>query len=239
MKRIGHVATYPARTANLPTMLETVAPQLDEVRVVVNQFSKAQIRRLPRFDNVHYVEPPEDLKDTGKFFEPRTAEEYVFLLDDDIAFPADYASTMVAAYERQPTRRVVVGIHGVVYSDLFEGASASRFVSKFDKALEKPILVNQLGTGCAMTRGDLLPPFDYMKTSQRFVDVRFARYCHESSIGMVCVARPNGWVKDLEPEESIFETYTRTRHKEQLDEILSFGGFGRLNPSLALAVERQ
>ena len=238
MRRVGHVATYPARSANLPVMLESIAPQLDEISVVLNQYSKRQQQRLPRLDNVTYIIPDEDLKDTGKFLQPRGADEYVFLMDDDLAFPADYVSALTEFYERLPTERIAVGVHGVVYSDLFEGAAPSRFVAKFDKALERAQLVNQLGTGCIMIRGDLMPRFDYMRTAQRFVDVRLARYCHESAIGMICVPRQNAWVKDLEPEESIFESYTRTHHKEQLEEVLSFGGFGKLNARLALAVER-
>jgi hypothetical protein len=238
MRRVGHVATYPARSANLPVMLESVAPQLDEICVVLNQYTKKQQQRLPRLDNVTYIIPKEDLKDTGKFLPPRGPDEYVFLMDDDLEFPPDYAATLVELHERLRKENIAVGVHGVVYSDLFEGAAPSRFVAKFDKALERPLLVNQLGTGCVMIRGDLLPPFEYMQTAQRFVDVRFARYCHESRIGMICVPRPSGWVKDLEPEESIFESYTRTHHKEQLEEVLSFGGFGKLNAKLALTVER-
>lgn len=238
MKRIGHVATYPARIANLPVMLESIAPQLDEVCVVLNQYTRKQQQKLPRIENVRYVIPEEDLKDTGKFLEPRGADEYVFLLDDDLSFPADYVSTLIGHHQRLPNARVAVGLHGVIYSDLFEGAAPSRFVAKFDKALVRPVLVNQLGTGCVMMRGDLMPPFEYMRTSQRFVDVRFARYCHENGIGLMCLPRPDQWVKDLEPEESIFESYTRTHHKEQLEEVLSFGGFGKLDARLALAVER-
>lgn len=238
MKCVGQVATYPGRKHNLPVMLESIAPQLDELCVVLNQFSARQRRQLPQFSNVRYIVPDDDLKDTGKFLQPRTADEYVFLLDDDLAFPADYVSKLVDWYERLPAERLVVGLHGVVYSDLFEGAAGSRFVAKFDKALERPLLVNQLGTGCAMTRGDLLPPMSYMLTSQRFVDVRFARYCHENGIGMVCLPRPDQWVGDLQPEESIYESYTRMHHGEQLAEILTFGGFAKLNARLALAVER-
>lgn len=237
-RRIGHVATYPGRKDNLPVMLESIAPQLDELCVVLNEYGGRQRRQLPQYPNVRYVVPDGDLKDTGKFLEQRTADEYVFLLDDDLEFPADYVATLIDCYERLPTERVVVGLHGVVYSDLFEGAAGSRFVAKFDKALERPLLVNQLGSGCAMTRGDLLPPMAYMRTSQRFVDVRFARYCHENDIGMVCLPRPDQWVRDLQPEESIFETYTRVHHGEQLGEILAFGGFGKLNARLALAVEQ-
>lgn len=238
MRRIGQVATYPGRIGNLPTMLESVAAQFDEIHVVLNEYSKRQQRSLPRFANVHYVVPGEDLKDTGKFLREARADEYVFLMDDDLVFPPDYADTLVAYLSRLPSPRVAIGLHGVIYSDLFEGAAPSRFVAKFDKALAKPILVNQLGTGCLMLRGDLMPSFEFMRSSQRFVDVRFARYCHENGIGMLCVAREAGWVKDQEPEESIFETYTRIHHGEQLGEILAFAGFGKLNPKLALAADR-
>ena len=45
---VGQVATYPARAANLPLMLESVASQLDEVHVVLNQFTRALRRSLPK-----------------------------------------------------------------------------------------------------------------------------------------------------------------------------------------------
>ena len=238
MKRIAQVATYPGRQSNLPIMLESVAPQFDEIHVVLNEFTKRQQLKLPKLDNVHYEIPLEDLKDTGKFWRKPGDGEYVFLMDDDLTFPPDYADKLVDFHRRLPTSRAVVGLHGVIYSDLFEGAPASRFVAKFDKALDKPILVNQLGTGVMMLPGELMPTFEFMRTSQRFVDVRFARYCHENSIGMVCMPRAAGWVVDQEPEESIFQTYTRERQGEQLPEIIQFAGFGKLNARLALAVER-
>jgi hypothetical protein len=206
--------------------------------VVLNQYDKQQQRKLPKFDNVHYVVPDQDLKDTGKFLRAGTANEYVFLMDDDLVFPSDYVATLIVCAEQHSKHRVAVGVHGVIYSDLFEGAAPSRFVAKFDKALKKPVLVNQLGTGCLMLRGDLMPAFGYMESSQRFVDVRFARYCHENGIGMLCVARPDAWVRDQQPEESIFESYTRIHHGQQMEEILQFAGFGKLNPKLAVAVER-
>lgn len=238
MKRIGQVATYPGRLDNLPLMLESVAPQFDEIYVVLNQFTKRQQLTLPKLANVRYEIPENDLKDTGKFRRKPGEGEYVFLMDDDLIFPPDYVERMIGFHNRMPGARTAVGLHGVIYSDLFEGAPASRFVAKFDKALDKPILVNQLGTGCLMLPGELMPPFDFMRTSQRFVDVRFARYCHENNIGMVCVPRPAGWVVDQEPEDSIFETYTRGHHGEQLPEIVQFAGFGKLDGRLALAVER-
>jgi hypothetical protein len=238
MRRIGQVATYPGRIGNLPAMLESVATQLDELHVVLNQYSKPLRRKLPRLGSVNYVIPDEDLKDTGKFLRGARAGEYVFLMDDDLLYPSDYVRTLVAAHERLPSPRAAVGLHGVVYSDLFEGAAASRFVAKFDKALARPVLVNQLGTGCLMLRGDFMPSFEFMRSSQRFVDVRFARHCYQNGIGMVCLARDAGWVRDQEPEESIFETYTRHHHGSQLGEILEFAGFGKLNAKLASAVER-
>ena len=238
MKRVGQVATYPARMANLPRMLQSIVGQLDEVHVVLNEYSHRQRRELPAYGNVSYVIPKADLKDTGKFMRPANADELIFLMDDDLVFPPDYTARLIDFYRRAPSQRIAVGLHGVVYSDLFEGAPSSRFVAKFDKALAQPMLVNQLGTGCLMIRGDLMPSFAYMQSSQQFVDVRFARYCHEAGIARICISRAAGWVIDQAPESSIFETFTRLRHAEQLGEVLAFGGFGKLDTKLALAVER-
>lgn len=239
MRRIGHVATYPARIDTLPAMLESIASQLDEVRVVLNEYAPSDVERLPNISNVTYERPGSDLKDTGKFLWPGDDEDYVFLLDDDIVFPPSYAETLIRHYEQLPGDRVVVGMHGTVYSDLFDGAATSRFVMKFDRALQRPLLVNQLGTGCCMIRGGLLPAFDQMKTAQRFVDIRFAAYCHRNGIAMVCLPREDGWLTDLGPEDSIFASYTLVQQDQHTKEVLTFGGFGKLDTSFALALERQ
>lgn len=236
-KRIGRMATFPARAEFLPRAVESLQGQLDRLVVVLNEYSRKAAKQLPAYPNVEYVIPAEDTKDTGKFMGEASPDEYVFLTDDDLLYPPDYVQTLVRGLEALPTDRAVVGLHGVIYSDLFDGAARSRFVAKFDKALAGPLLVNQLGTGCAMIRGDLLPSFDYMQSSQRFVDVRFAKYCHEHHIAMVCLPRAAGWVQDLEASDSIFETYTRTNQENQLEEILSFGGYGKLDARLALKVE--
>jgi len=236
-QRIGRMATFPARAEFLTKALESLQGQLDHLVVVLNEYTRKRARQLPSFANVSYIIPAADTKDTGKFMGERSPDEYVFLTDDDLLYPPGYVQTLVHAYEALPTDRAVVGLHGVIYSDLFDGAARSRFVAKFDKALPGRLLVNQLGTGCVMTRGDLLPDFDYMKTSQRFVDVRFAKYCHEQQIAMVCLPRSANWVQDLEAGDSIFETYTRTNQENQLEEILAFGGYGKLDPRLALKVE--
>jgi hypothetical protein len=236
-KRIGRMATFPARAEFLPRAVESLQGQLDHLVVVLNEYTRKRAKQLPTYGNVSYVIPADDLKDTGKFLGERNADDYVFLTDDDLGYPRDYAETLVRAYEALPTDRAVVGLHGVIYSDLFDGAARSRFVAKFDKALPGPLLVNQLGTGCAMTRGDLLPDFGYMQTSQRFVDVRFAKYCHEQRIAMVCLPRSADWVQDLEAGDSIFETYTRSNQENQMEEILAFGGYGKLDARLALKVE--
>jgi hypothetical protein len=110
MKRVGHITTYPGRREYLPVMLESVVSQLDDICVVLNQFNERQKRKLPRFPNVRYVIPEHDLKDTGKFYETRSASEYVFTLDDDLEFPSDYVATLIDCYESLPTERAVVGL---------------------------------------------------------------------------------------------------------------------------------
>ena len=104
MKRVGQLATYPGRLENLPIMLESVAPQFDEIHVVLNEFTKRQQQALPKLDNVHYEIPGDDLKDTGKFWRKPGADEYVFLMDDDLTFPPDYVESMIRIHRAMTAR---------------------------------------------------------------------------------------------------------------------------------------
>src|SRR4051794_16563154 len=123
--RVGRMATYPARSEFLVRAVESIRTQLDELVVVLNEYSRKRAKQLPAFENVRYVIPPTDTKDAGKFLGENGAGQYVFLLDDDLEFPPNYVASMIEGYEQLPVERAIVGLHGVIYSDLFDGAARS------------------------------------------------------------------------------------------------------------------
>ncbi len=202
------MATYPARMPYVGRALESIMRQVDSVYLVANLMSKSTARKhIPK--GIQVISPRDDLKDTGKFFVDFGDEDEVLLCDDDIEYPQDYVSTLRDRYLMLSSLQPIIGVHGVVYSDFFDGNPSSRLVHVFHRALAEDRFVNQVGTGTVFCRGFQMPPFEFMADSQRFVDLRFAVHCHRNHYPRICVSRPADWLRNLDPADSLFESFTR------------------------------
>lgn len=236
--RIGLMATYPARAEILRFTLPSLRAQLDKLVVVANEYEAVPpfITDLPR---VECLLPRDDLKDVGKFAAgPYSADDLVFLVDDDIVYPPDYVSRMTALWGELAIRDKVIGVHGVIYSDFFDGDPASRVVYGFEQELRAAKVVNQLGTGTVVMRGDMTPTLEAMRFARGFVDVALAAHCFENEWPMIAVPRLAGWLKSIPTSESLYTSVTVSHGKN--DAILSlierFGGFAKLRSAAVAAI---
>jgi hypothetical protein len=233
--KIANIASYPARATSLRAVVNTVFTQVDRVNVVLNEFVGVP-EFLRQFPNVTVTIPDEDVKDTGKFLPECAPDDLVLLMDDDIAYPDDYVAQSVSRWEALGNRRVVAGYHGSVYHrpspaflarkgiDLFTYQSRiaeHREVHAFSQSLKEAMRVEQLGTGTVLALGSQLPPMAFMAGSERFVDVRLARWCHDRDIPMVALPRQKNWLRQIPTSESIFKSFTRTHPPYVATEILS------------------
>jgi hypothetical protein len=234
---IANLATYPPRKAALKQAIERLANQVDTLNVVLNEYNEIPEWNLP--PNVNFIIPPTDLKDCGKFYPTIRPDDVVFLVDDDILYPPDYIAKTLDWLLRMPSDRCAVGFHGSLYrvpksdptttilkwlwrtSDR-NAIAAERKVFYFRRKLDKPILVDQLGTGTLAIRGQHMPSFEYMRTSQKFVDVRLAKWFFEQGITLVCVPRKENWLVPIEHEETIYNQFTVLAPPHIEREILTF-----------------
>jgi hypothetical protein len=233
---VANLATYPPRLEQLKVVVPIIAPQVDRLNIVLNQYDTVP-SELAQYGNVFASIPADDCKDTGKFLPDVHDAEFVFLIDDDIVYPPDYVSASIRHFEAITLPRCIGGYHGTTYRSprlrqllrspgtLFtykqRAADFRRGFSLFD-GLESPTVVDQIGTGTTILRGKDMPPFDFFRGSQKFVDVRLARWCFEQRIFPVCLPRSKNWIKGLPIEESIFQSFTITNPPHVNDEILTF-----------------
>ena len=234
---VGTMATFPARRASLIETVTSLAGQVDRLHVVLNEYTEV-LPELAGFANVDQIIPPRDLKDTGKFWPDVSGADWVFTLDDDILYPDDYVVSTLEKMARFDGQRVMGGYHGSIYVPqplkgfklvqlrywlhAKRGAASSREVVEFHRALAAPQVVEQLGTGVVVMRGSDWPGFAAMESSQRFVDVRLARLCFEAGIAQISLPRAAGWLKDRQPETSIFQDFTARDPRHVTREIRSF-----------------
>lgn len=199
--------------------------QVKHVNLILNEYEEVP-EFVSRFQNVFPIIPDRDLKDTGKFFPECSQEDLVFLVDDDLIYSPSYVSLMLGHANSLDLNNNVLGLHGTIYRRNIKSLRSRRRFD-FSARLRKPIFVDQLGTGTVLVKGKNLPSFDYMSSSQKFVDVRFAKWCFERQLNMVSVPRPKGTITSIRVSGgSIYDTFTRKSPDHVLNEVRSFAGKG-------------
>ena len=229
----GHMATYPARAPNLEVTLAAIAPQVEQLFLCLNEYDDVPAF-LSAYKNVVPYIPAQDLKDSGKFVFEADAEDDVFLLDDDLHYAPDYVAHMMSVLPEAADKAVVLGVHGSTMVEGFENRGFRRTFHKMRKPLESSLCVDFVGTGTVYTKGRNLPPFEVMKSAQKFTDIRFAKWCFENGITHICVARKGRLIVAQETEESIFHSFTKVLPDNVLGEVKEFG---RKHPHLGQTAE--
>lgn len=213
-------------------MLDVVArlaPQVDRLVVVLNEYAAVPVE-LTQWPNVEGVIPDEDFKDLGKFLPDTDGAEVVFLADDDIAFPPDYVARTLAEFRALGPVRTIAGYHASLYRRARPPApaipraeiAAHRRIMNFWDAQDAPVIVDQVASGTAVMAAADLPPLAYMRGSARFTDVRLARWCFENGIRPVCLPRPEGWLRPIRHERTIYRDFTRRNPAHVAEEIWTY-----------------
>ena len=234
---VANLATYPARRANLPDVLGSIAPQVDRINVVLNEYTHVP-PEICGFANVNGIIPDEDYKDVGKFYPDVGPAAFVFLIDDDIIYPPDYVAYSLKNLRASGAGRCAAGYYSSIYRrphislsrhvvKIYLGLAGSRLIAfrrliHFLEACEAPMRVDQIGTGTAVLRAADYPPFAYMRGSERFVDVRFARWCHEQGISLFSLPRRKNWFRIIPTETSLYDSFTYESPRHVLKEIKAF-----------------
>lgn len=242
---LANLATYPPRAAFLPNVVDAVSPQVDQLNIVLNEY-EAVPEFLSQYKNVNAIIPDHDTKDAGKFYPDCSQAEYVFLIDDDIVYPIDFVTLSVARMQALEAGRYLGGYHCSIYrrpalrpisvkslkANIRFRVSPShiarfRQVLNSGSGMSNSVFVDQVATNAAILSGRDMPPYEFMKTSQKFVDVRLARWCYEKGISRVSLPRKSGWLRPsasegVSFEETIFDDFTQKHHKNVAQEIMSF-----------------
>jgi len=197
------MASIACRESAMLRVVASLSPQVDRVRVYLNDYYAAPLCGL---HNVEFVlHPFGDLGDAGKF--AFDVEGYHLSCDDDIVYPPNYAEMMVAAVERYD-RQVVCSIHGArVRTPIKSYYRGGRTVyhCRHDLLADTPAHI--LGTGVMAYHTDLVR-FDGRAFGNGFMaDIWVGLQLQERKIPAVCLAHWQGWLEVLNVPRTIAAEY--------------------------------
>lgn len=207
---VGGLASIPSRVGVLKAAVTSLLPQVDHLFVYLNGFDSVPRYLQSQKITVFRSSDHGDYRDNSKYFGLRCLGEdvYFFSVDDDIEYPGNYVSTLVAAIERYD-RRALVGVHGVIYgagSRLFQ----DRAVLHFGEALAADLPVSALGTGTTAFHTSTLP-FDSLQFDEvGMADLMLSQLSAQQGVPAICVARPAQWLRGLDVPASTQNLYAES-----------------------------
>lgn len=192
----AHMASFPPRQQVLMRAVGSILPQVDRLCLCLNGYDAVPeaLRGDPR---IEVLIPDRDLKDAGKFAFAAAPDDWVFTVDDDILYPADYVSATLADAGRLDPEQTVMGHLGHVWVAQGQGGRPGWRNVLFRKRSPHLLKVDVLGTGTTCQLGRNLPRLDQIEDAAGFVDLRHARLHAKAGRWLWVLPHPADWMQSL------------------------------------------
>ena len=212
------MATFPGREASLEETIASIIHQVDELHIYMNDIDTFPLfsgnAKIKIYFSKNHMG---DLGDAGKFYNCHEIKGYHFTIDDDIIYPPNYVSTMIAAIEKHQ-RKAIISCHGRLFEKLpvhsyYKGHSMAYSCLR---AVPSDVFGHVIGTGVLAYHTDTiqlsLEVFEYTNMA----DIWFSKYCNEHQVPRLILAHQAKWIVTSDKYDEDGSIY---RHQSINDEI--------------------
>jgi glycosyltransferase involved in cell wall biosynthesis len=183
------IATIPDRLDTLVMTINSILPQVDELRIYLNDFPKIPPFLIHPKIKLQQSDISGSLADNGKFFW-EDIEGYHFPLDDDILYPHNYVEVMINMIKKYHYSSII-GVHGIIINQ------NSRTVYIFSEKLDADKFVNILGTGTMAYHTSTFRLDLHRVNEKGMIDIFVGIQAMEKKVPLIAIERPENWLADL------------------------------------------
>ncbi|WP_125468892.1 hypothetical protein [Methylomagnum ishizawai] len=142
------LSSIPGREDMLSQVVASILPQVDHLYLCLDGHREPpDFLRGPGHDKITLKFSQRGYP-KAKFAMIESIEEGIILsIDDDIAYPEDYAKTLVAGLRKYPGP-TICGFHGHLFTDTPDFTDVSKIIS-YQRTLKKDTYVHAVGSGIA------------------------------------------------------------------------------------------
>jgi len=195
---IAAMATMPERLDILEKTVASLRPQVDVIRVYLNNFNEVPPFLNPE-EGLLSQKASGDIGDAGKFFWfDKGGFHYYLTADDDILYPADYVNRLIEEFEARHGK-AIIGVHGFVFSEPIKSYITSRAEKyKCTYRLDQARPVHIIGTATAIFNPTTIKLSLKDFPRHNMADLQLAIAAQKQQIPMIVIPRKENWIKELQ-----------------------------------------
>lgn len=199
---LAGMATMPDRLPYLREVVQTIRPQVNVLRVYLNNFEEIPDFLSPEEGHLSR-DASGDMGDAGKFYwlDDREGHSYThyLTLDDDLGYPSDYVARLVEEFDARD-KKAVVGVHGSEFSNPLDDFVTSRKERyRFYEPLESARRVHILGTATTMLSRETIKLGLDDFPRRNMADLRLAIAAQKQQVPMIAIPRLAEWITERRP----------------------------------------
>jgi len=202
------LASIPERISLLERTLESLYPQADMIHVYLDGYTHIPIWLNRAKIRAYLASRHGDFGGPGKFLKTTTADGYFLSCDDDLIYPTDYVEKMTKCLDSYPDK-TCVGVHGAILRPPISNYFNNRKMLHFFWKLQFDTPVHVLGTGTLCFRPEHVKIEPFMFEAKEKSDIIVARELMRQKTKRICIARPQGWIKEQELPHKDSRIFTR------------------------------
>ncbi len=192
------IASIPERIALLQKVVTALRPQVDTLRVYLNNFESIPDFLFPH-EGLLATQAMGDIGAEGKFYWfDKETYDYYLTADDDLLYPSNYVETLIKEFEARH-RKAIIGVHGFVFDTPIESYNQSRKERyKCTRKLSKPQPVHVLGTATTIFHPETIQLSMSNFPRRNMVDLQLAITAQQQQVPLVVIPREANWIQELE-----------------------------------------
>jgi len=222
-KIIASLASIPQRIDALEKVINSIIDQFDIVNVYLNGYLKVPHFLYHNKIQIFASDVYGNIGDIGKFFPLQDCSGYLFTLDDDLLYPADYAKIMISKIcQYNHSAFVCVHANTLPKNLILHSYYKDKKMTLFSKKRWQDMKVNIPGTGTLAFHSSLYKVNMEDFPLPNMTDIWLYKISKERNIPVICIKRKRRWITSLIHGEDQYSISGRTRNQdEQITQIVN------------------
>jgi hypothetical protein len=204
------LASIPERFSNLKCSVPVLTKQCDELHIVVNK-SLEYPDFLNEIDNVQVHPSLENRGSASRFFMTDKFDGYYLAVDDDIIYPEDYVSKMIAELQKHDDKALICVCGGTFNPYAKVPIWSTHRHRMFSRKLKpsRRVLLPGMGTCCFLTSYFKMLPKDFFGVN--LSDISATVKAAKESVPIYSIERKDHWLRQL-PVHNKALSHNRSRY---------------------------